>query len=198
MFDDNLFGEDPFTGVMYWDYITRFYEEGAGMLGMGNWETGPAILPDITRSDKQNPETVFRPMEIPDLNGDGQYSKGAVAPATIWMINKDIDESKKRAAFIVIKELVDGIFAQHRADTLNWVASNSIKPDPDLYTPEQLEVIEFWSEKVENAIGFRDPKYPELNEVLENSLQEVALGIKTPLEGLEAIQELSESIERLF
>ena len=197
-FKDNLFGKDPFTGVTFWDKINPFMEGKTGMYDYGCGLTSPALA--LVLYGKQDPNTVFRPMEVPDLNNDGEYSKGVSVAQLIWMINKNTDEAKKRAAFIVIKEMIDGdgIFNEFHRNKLFFNSFLSAKPDPKLFTPAQLEVYNFWIPKIESAVGSREFKYQEITEVVRDNLNEVAIGNETPIEALGAIQKVSDTMERPY
>lgn len=198
LFENELFGTDPFTGVMYFDWINAFFEEKYGMSFMGNWEFRVAVGGDVW--GEQDPNTVFSTWHLPDWNEDGNSPKSVVYPAILWSINKDISEEKQRAAFIFLKEMVSGIFAEARASKPAWMAFKGVEPDFEAMGVDEQFVTEYelWNEELQNAIGVGLMKYTELEEAMVNNLNEVAAGIKTPQEAMEAVQSISESIERTY
>ena len=77
---------------------------------------------------------------------------------------------------------------------------NGIEPDWDVIGLDQegIEEYKYWSEALKNAAGIGIPKYPELDEAVNNNLTDVAMGLKAPVEAMEAIQSVSETIERTY
>lgn len=197
-FDEELFGGDPFTGVMYFDYINGFYEEKFGLDFMGNWEFRVAVGNDLW--GEQDPNTVFRTWEYPDWNEDGKVPGTLLYPAILWSINKDISEEKQRASFIFIKEMVSGLFAEVRASGPNWMAFSGVEPDFDVLGLDQegIDEYKYWADALQSASGVGLTKYTELEEALINNLNEVAVGLKTPTEAMEAVQAVSETLERPY
>lgn len=197
-FDNGLFGKDPFTGVLYMDKITEYYQGKFAMNFMGSWELGVAEGP--TDYGKKDKNMEWRIWDLPDWNGDGKTYGALLAPAQVWCINKDISEERQRAAFIFIKECVYGIFATVQANHPSWMAFTDVPRDLSKsgLTEQGLKDVEFFSNSLKNAAGYSGMKYTELDDALNKGLAAVAVGEMTAQKAMEELQAASESLERTY
>jgi len=196
MYDDKIFGEDPYS-VDFTAMTNEFYEGKAGMTHLGSWSLMNTLGENL--AGEQDPETVFALTGDLSFNGENAEIRTVGWPGLNFSMNKDMDESKKNAAWIVLRELTDGIFAQYHADYISFfAASRNITANMDDLglDSNQQEIINSYVEYLKNMKYGLPHRYPEINTAVWDNLNEVAIGTKTPLEALEALEEVSQNTVR--
>lgn len=195
MFDDKLFGDDPYSGIMYPDFINAFYEGKYGMMHMGSWQLTTNWGKNL--QGKQDPNTVFQVALAPDFGGNGQQTKATAYPGFAVSLNKDINQIKKDAAWIVIRELVNGVLQQFYLDKISTFGANkNIMANLTDLTEEQQKMVDLYNEYSKNVVYCTANRYQEIQTAVWDNLNEVAIGTKTPVEALEAIEAVSKTIKR--
>ena len=196
MYDDKLFGEDPFS-VDFTTMNNNFFAGKAGMSHLGSWTVGSTLGTSL--AEGRDPETVFALTGDLSFTGEPLEIRTVAWPGYNYSMNKDMDESKKNAAWIVLREIVNGVFAQYSADNISYFSAvKDITPNLGSLqlTPEKQDVIDTYKEYLSGTKYALPHRYPEINTAVWDNLNEVAIGIKTPIEALEALEEVSQNTVR--
>lgn len=193
LFADKVAQDGALGMNMYNDTVDLFVNNKAPIIPVGEW-----WLNNYTGNDvfKKNQETsVYVPMRIPDMNGDGKVCPLTGYIDTINCINKN--SKHKEEAMTFIKWLTMGSGYQHFIDLL-WDGpsvkgtiangkdfSQQLKDNAKLYTD--------WNSDI---AGYRNIPYPDLSKALGDNLQALAAGQSTPQKAAEEMEKASQSTKR--
>jgi ABC-type glycerol-3-phosphate transport system substrate-binding protein len=136
------------------------------------------------------------PIPFPDVNGDGKPGQLFGGPDVVLAMNansKNKDAAWEFIKWVSSKEGGQQILAQNVSiPAMKGLTLN----DSDISTEAQKENLKQQLTDLENAIGKREFVYPELKTALGDALQNVATGTQTPQQALEAVEQVSKSIQR--
>lgn len=187
-------------GISQYPDANEIWDKGqAGMILFGMWNDSVMTKSGMSTMQKQLGFTEnyeFLPIPFPDVNGDGKPGRLFGGPDVVLAMNAS--SKNKDAAWQFIKWAVSKEGGQKiMADNTNVPAIKGLTlNDSDIITDAQKTNLKQQLTDLENAVGKREFLYPELKTALGDALQNVASGSQTPQQALEAVEQVSKTIQR--
>ena len=138
----------------------------------------------------------FLPVLFPDVNGDGKPGQLFGGPDVVLAMSASSKQKDATWEFIKWVLAKDG-GQQIMVDNVSIPAMKGLTlNDSDISTDAQKANLKQQLVDLENAVGKREFTYPELKTALGDALQNVATGTQTSQQALEAVEQVSQGIQR--
>jgi raffinose/stachyose/melibiose transport system substrate-binding protein len=187
-------------GISQYPDANEIWQKGeAAMILFGMWNN--SVMTNSALDDMQAQLGVterfeFLPILFPDVNGDGQPGRLFGGPDVVLAMNASSEQKDAAWTFIEWATAQDG-GQQLIADAVSIPSVKGLTlNDGDIYTDAQKESLKQQLLDLENAGGKREFAYPELKTALGDALQNVATGTQTAQQALEAVEQVSQTIQR--
>lgn len=187
-------------GISQYPDANEIWQKGeAAMILFGLWND--SVMTKSALNDMQTQLGVtetyeFLPVPFPDVNSDGQPGRLFGGPDVVLAINASGEHKDAAWTFIDWASSAEG-GQQILADTVNFPARKGLTlNDSDISTDAQKANLKQQLVDLENAVGKREFVYPELKTALGDALQNVASGTQTAQQALEAVEQVSQTIQR--
>jgi len=187
-------------GISQYPDANDIWDAGkAAMILFGMWNDSVMTKTALATMQKQLGLTEtfeFLPILFPDVNGDGKPGQLFGGPDVVLSMSST--SKNKDAAWEFIKWAASKEGGQKiMADNVSIPAMKGLTlNDSDISTDAQKANLKQQLVDLENAAGKREFVYPELKTALGDALQNVASGTQTSQQALEAVEQVSQGIQR--
>ena len=187
-------------GISQYPDANDIWDQGkAAMILFGMWNDSVMTKTALETMKKQygiSDTFEFLPVLFPDVNGDGKPGQLFGGPDVVLAMSASSKQKDATWEFIKWVLAKDG-GQQIMVDNVSIPAMKGLTlNDSDISTDEQKANLKQQLVDLENAAGKREFTYSELKTALGDALQNVATGSQTSQQALEAVEQVSQGIQR--